>query len=436
LHRRLTNLCTCTRHIGRRTDEGIGHRVASLLLVFALLFSAVAPASLLAKPQPTDLVDARTATQLGLQLEALPDVAMKSGVLVTEDGQILWERAADERRSIASITKIMTAIIIFEQEDLEREVTIPAEVARVSYASLFMQPGVKVGMEHLLNAMLVRSGNDAAMALAVHVAGSEEAFVEMMNAKAAELGLKNTRFSNPHGLDLAGQNQYSSAHDVAVLARYAMTKPEFREIVAKPSVTVDTGRGTETLENTNLLLGQYEGVTGVKTGWTNSAGYCVVDSAERDGYTLYAVVLGTNQEQQRFRDARELLDWGFAHYRSQVLVSEGTVVGQASVIDYLDMTVDAQVAEDRIQPIFDIVGPVKRDVTVSSVKAPLRKGDRVGIATFTQDGNIIATVPLVAAVDVAAPNVFERIGIFAVRLWRKAFGGQLVAPPVSSPAVS
>lgn len=413
-------------------------RAVAVLLAAVMLASVLVPGVASAVQLPGDRADGKSASALGLQLEAFPDVKMKSGMLVAEDGRVLWTRSPDERRSVASLTKIMTAIVVLEQEGLDSKVTIPPDVAGVSFASLFMRPGVQVDIGHLLNALLVRSGNDAATALAVHVAGSQEAFVAMMNDKAAELGLKNTMFTTPHGLDMGeqGLRQYSSANDMAVLARYAMTKPEFRRIVAQPEVTVFNGQGEHLLENTNLLLKSYDGITGVKTGWTNKAGYCVIDSAERDGYTLYAVVLGSPSEQQRFQDARELLDWGFAHYRSQVLVSEGTVVGRSSVVDYLDVTVPAAVAEDRVVPVFDIAGQIKRDVTISSVKAPIRAGDRVGIVTFTQGDDVIATVPLLAAADVRAPNPFERFGIAVVRVWRKVFGGQLVAPPVTSAAVS
>ena len=422
-----------THRIG--IDRGRDKQLMSIIVVALLTLSLVFPGSLAsAKPLATDRAYGRTSVELGLQLEAMPDVAMKAGMLVTDDGKVLWTREPDQRRAIASITKIMTAVIIMEQEDLGREVVIPRDVASVGYSSLYTRPGERVAIEHLMNAMLVRSGNDAATALAVHVAGSVDEFVAMMNDKASELGLKDTNFTNPHGLD-AG-DQYSTADDLAVLSRYAMTKPEFRRIVAQERVSVPTVAGTQVLEATNLLMGRYEGSTGVKTGWTDKAGYCVINSAQREGFELYAVVLGAANEAQRFKDARELLDWGFAHYRPQQLVSAGTVVAQAPVVDFLDVTVGAQVAEDRVESIFDIAGPVSRSVTVSAVKAPVRQGDRIGIATFTQGDQIIATVPLVASADVDAPGLFSRAAIAIIRTWRKFAGGQMTAPPVTAPAVS
>lgn len=422
-------------HIGSMVPLDKSARALRLLVAGLLCLSLVGTtAPGLASPAPTDTAEGRTAKELGIRLDAMPDVKMKAGVLMTSDGRILWARKPSNHRSIASITKIMTAVVAMEEGDLAEKVKIPKAARRVGESTSYLEAGDTLTLSELLEALLVKSGNDAAYAIAIHVAGSEEEFVKLMNAKAAELGLTNTRFTNSHGLDEG--DQYSSAADVGVLSRYAMTKPEFRRIVAQKKAVVATSGRRIDVENTNLLIGNYEGANGVKTGWTDRAGYSVVDSAKRGDVELYAVILGTGTELQRFRDARELLDWGFAHYRPQQLVSAGTVVAEAPVADYLDETVGAQVADDQLVTVFDLYGPIKRTVKVTSVKAPVEKGDRVGVATFTQDGKIIATVPLVAATDVEAPNIFHRMGIGTVRLWRRVFGGQLVAPPVTASAVS
>lgn len=419
--------------IGRVQDKRL--RVTSLLLAVAVAASAIVPnTAALAKPSPRDTADGRTASQLDIRLDAMPDVKMKSGVLMTSDGRVLWARNEKAHRSIASITKIMTAVVAMEEGQLAEKVVIPAQARRVGESTSYLEAGDEIALGELLEALLVKSGNDAAYSIAIHVAGSEDAFVELMNAKASELGLKNTRFTNSHGLDHG--DQYSSAYDMGVLARYAMTKPEFRRIVAQKTAGIVTNGRTMKVENTNLLLGNYDGANGVKTGWTNRAGYCVIDSAKRGPVELYAVVLGTGSELQRFRDARELLDWGFAHYRPQQLISAGTVVAEAPVVDYLDRTVGAKVAVDESIVVFDLFGPITRTVKVASVKAPVKPGQRVGVATFTQADRVVATVPLVAAGEVPKPNIFQRVGIGATRLWRRVFGGQLVAPPVTSSAVS
>ncbi len=285
---------------------------------------------------------------------------------------------------MASITKVMTAIVALEHGDPNAVVTIPRASGQVGESTAFLRPGEKLPMSQVLEALLVKSGNDAAVAVALNVAGSEEAFVKLMNEKAAELGLNGTHFTNTHGLDAPGH--YTTAADLAVLGRYAMTNPTFREIVGMKSVVIGSGKRKETLQSTDLLIGNYAGAIGIKTGFTDKAGYSVLSAAERDGVTLYAVVLGTASELQRFREARELLDWGFAHYRPQLLATAGTVVAEATVTDYLDQKVPAAISRDETVTVLDVGGPIVRTVTVSALPAPIKRGQTVGVATFTQAG--------------------------------------------------
>ena len=196
-------------------------------------------------------------------------------------------------------------------------------------------------------------------------------------------------------------------------------------------VTIGSGKRSERLQSTDLLIGNYTGAIGIKTGFTNGAGYSVLSAAERDGLTLYAVVLDTDSELQRFREARELLDWGFAHYRAQQLGVAGTVVAEAPVTDYLDRRVQAAISQDTTVSVLDVLGPITRTVRVGSVAAPVDKGETVGVATFTQDGKTIARIPLVATEAVKRPNPLSRLWIGTVRAWRKVFGGP---PPYAVPA--
>jgi len=371
------------------------------------------------------------AKTLGVPKAAMPNVSMKAGALVTHDGRILWSRDLAEKRSIASITKVMTAVVAMENSQPDDIVTVPKDSVRVGESTSFLRAGERLAMSEILEALLVKSGNDAAVAIAEHVSGSEDAFVVLMNAKAAELGLTQTRFANAHGLDEKGQ--HSSARDLAVLARYAMTKPEFREIVRKKSARIGTGARAEKVENTNLLIGNYQGANGVKTGWTSKAGYSVIDSAQRGRIELYAVVLGSRGEVARFRDATELLDFGFAHFREQRLASAGTVIGEAPVADYLDVAVPAAVSQNTTIAVFDLSGPITRSVTVSAVRAPVKAGQRVGVATFTQRGETIASVPLVAVEAVPEPTTLQRVGIALVRAWRRLTGA---AGPTATPTAT
>lgn len=394
---------------------------SSVAAIAVTVVLALAPVPAHAQVLASDRVDGRTAAELGIPKAAMPDVRMAAGVLVTEDGRVLWSRRATDRRAIASITKLMTAVLAIENGELDDLVTVTGASKTVGESTSFLRVGEKLPMSEVLEASLVKSGNDAAIALAIHVAGSEDAFVDMMNAKARELGLSRTRFANPHGLDASGH--YSSASDVAVLSRYAMGKPEIRKIVGQKTATIGRGSRSEKVMNTNLLIGNYTGANGVKTGWTSKAGYCVVDSAKRGDIELYAVVLGTTNETQRFRDAVELLDFGFAHYRPQRVSTKDTIVAEAPVRDYLDRLVPVAMSTDSTVAVFDVSGTITRKVTVSAVDAPVAKGEKIGVATFTQADRIIASVPLVAAEEVRKPSLPARVFIAAARAWRWITGG-------------
>jgi serine-type D-Ala-D-Ala carboxypeptidase (penicillin-binding protein 5/6) len=389
-----------------------------VVLTLTLFFSqglAPAYAAILA----SDSVDGVPVSQLGAIRQAMPDVKLKAGVLVDGDGRVLWSRQPDADRSMASLTKIMTAVVALENTQLTDTVLVPRAATRVGESTSFLRAGDKLSMQELLEALLVKSGNDASVAIALHVSGDTDAFVALMNKKAVELGLTSTHFTNPHGLDEPGH--HTSARDLGVLARYAMSKPGFRSIVGMKSVTIGAGRRKETLPSTNVLIGNYQGISGIKTGFTKDAGYCVINSAERNDIELYAVVLGTATESARFRDARELLDWGFAHYRPQSLATSGTVLAEAPVSDYLDVTVPAAVSADSTVPILDLNGPITRTVTVAAVRAPVKAGQHVGVATFSQNGRLIASLPLISTQDVRRPNPLLRVWIAIVRAWRVVF---------------
>lgn len=372
-----------------------------------------------------DMLDGKTPQELGVTKGALPEVSMPAGALVTSDGRVLWSRNASDRRAMASLTKIMTAVVAMENSTPDEVVKVPADASAVGESTSFLVPGDTIRMSELLEGLLVKSGNDAAVTIAEHVAGDEAAFVAMMNKKAKELGLEDTHFANSHGLDEKGH--YTSASDLAVMARYAMTKPEFRSIVGKKRATVSSRQHKHVVDSTNLLLMTYTGANGVKTGWTSDAGQCLIGSAQRNGVELYAVVLGTGSEAQRFAQTRELLDWGFAHYRPQRLASRGTVLGSSAVVDYIDTTINGVVSRDETRAVYDLAGPITRKVSMADQRAPVRKGQRVGVATFTQGDTIVATVPLVATTAVDKPNIFERAWIGTVRIWLRLSGRPLHA---------
>ncbi len=301
---------------------------------------------------------------------------------------------------------------------------ISSRATGIGEAAARLVPGATYPVRTLLEAMLVRSGNDAAVALGEHVAGDLETFIELMNAKAREIGLLDTAFVNPHGLDAEGH--YTSARDLATLARLALRDAEFRRMVSLESVTIQAVGGPSVLENSNLLLGTLEGVTGVKTGWTSRAGYCLVGSAEREDIELVAVILGTGNETDRFREAGLLLEWGFAHYRQERLNETGESLGRVPVADYLDVDVEVVAELPATVPVFDIDGEIVRRVDLpEGVSAPVRAGDRIGTLSFVQGERLLAQVPLVAADDVRRPSPLKRLQIAFVRTWRAVFGSPL-----------
>jgi D-alanyl-D-alanine carboxypeptidase (penicillin-binding protein 5/6) len=359
-----------------------------------------------------------------------PEVTMPSGILRTMDGRTLWSRDPDAQRAMASTTKIMTALVVLEHAEMSDVVTVSRDAAGVGEAEIDLRPGQEITVGMLLEGMLVRSGNDAAIALAEHVGGSLDGFAVMMNQKAADLGLSHSSFVNPHGLDEPGH--YSSAQDLATLSTLAMSDPRFAEMVSQPSVMVDDGQGGAKLyESSNKLLGTYEGANGVKTGWTNKAGYCLVASAQRDDIGLVAVVLGTDSEDERFDEARVLLDWGYEHYRPIEVAAAETTAALVPVTDYLDRTVPAVVGESVTVPVFDLDGEISASAdVVQEVEAPVLAGQRLGTLTVRQGERLLAQVPIVAVRDVAAPDTWERIEIWFTRIWRSVFGGQLQAPAV------
>jgi len=357
---------------------------------------------------------------------AVPDVEMPSGILMTSAGFVLWERDADSERAMASTTKMMTALIAIENAQMSDVVTITIAAAKIGESAIPLAAGDTVTVEELLEATLVHSANNAAFALAEYVGGDSVAFVKMMNARAAELGLTHTHFTNPHGLDQEGH--HTSARDLAILARTAMANERFAALAGTDSVTIRS----QTYENTNTLIGSYEGATGVKTGFTGDAGYCVVASAQRNGVGLLAVVLGAETEAERFDDAESLLDWGFEHYATARLVTVESTAALVPVSNYLDQTVAAVVAETVAIPVFDLGGTITTDVNVpEEVAAPVQAGDQLGTLTVMQGTTVLAEVPLVAAAAIEKPDTVTAMKIWFTRLWRGVFGGTVQANAVA-----
>ena len=310
----------------------------------------------------------------------------RSAILVDADsGRVLYEQNADERMLIASITKIMTAVVALENGKTTDTYTVTDE-DMAEGSSMYLAVGETLTLEELLYGLMLSSGNDAALAVAHCVSGTVEDFVAEMNAKAEELGMRNTSFANPNGLD--HENHYSTARDMAVLTAYALQNAAFARIVSTKSITI----GTRTLTNHNKLLSQYEGCIGVKTGYTKAAGRTLVSAAWRAGQTLVAVTLSDGNDWQ---DHASLLDYGFAAYPDTEVLSAGEAVCAIPVKGATTAAVNLAAGASLWYPLasgeavsFTVDAP-------SAVTAPLPAGTVVGSVTASLDGAVIGEVPLV-----------------------------------------
>ena len=253
--------------------------------------------------------------------EAALSLSARSAVLIDADsGNILYSKNHTEIMEMASTTKIMTALVAAESSDLKRTVKVTPEAVGVEGSSIYLHEGERITMEELLYSLLLQSANDAATAIAIAVAGSVEAFADMMNERACEMGLEDTHFTNPHGLN--DEEHYTTAYELAIITAHALSNDTVREIVStyKKAIPIDSDCNPRILVNHNKMLRLYDGAIGVKTGFTKRAGRCLVSAAERDGLTLIAVTLNAPDDWQ---DHTKMLDFGFESYESLLVAEVG-----------------------------------------------------------------------------------------------------------------
>ena len=339
---------------------------------------------------------------------APPSIAAPSALLTTMDGTPLWSRAPMSRRAVASTIKMLNAIVVRDSVNLTEVATVARKASDINNGDVHLLPGQKSTVRQLLEMMLVASANDAAEAVAIHIAGTEKRYVALMNAKAKELGLTHTVAADPHGLS---ERERSTAADLAVLARTVMADPVLRSIVAKKSVlVVRPHRVTRTYKSTNLLFGHYSGIEGVKTGYTSRSMFCFVSAAKRGDVELLGVVLGAKTLSQRFAQMRTLLDWGFAHCHMRLLVSADTTMGVVTVEGESPQSVTVHAARETSAALFDEGGPLETTVTLpTSVAGPVVRGQQLGTVQVSRGGVLLVTVPLLADADLVGQTVSQRI---------------------------
>ena len=337
---------------------------------------------------------------------AASDRAAGAVLMDAESGRVLYGHDAHKPRLIASTTKLMTALVAVERAgDLDETVTVKGEWLGSEGSSIYLKAGEEITLRGLLYGLLLQSGNDAAMVIACHTAGSVEEFVELMNRRAAELGMKDSSFANPSGLD--HENHYSTPYDMALLARACLDNSTVAELCATKSVTV----GTRTFVNHNKLLWRCEGCVGMKTGFTEKAGRTLVSAAVRDGQTLICVTLNDGDD---WNDHRKLLDYGFRTYPRQVLCRAGEVLGAVAVEGSLIPTMPVAAKGELGYPLKAGEQLVPEVELLRSATAPLPPGVQLGELRWRLDGEVVAQMPLVsqgnAGLDLREPLTFlERL---------------------------
>jgi D-alanyl-D-alanine carboxypeptidase (penicillin-binding protein 5/6) len=324
-------------------------------------------------------------------------------------GEVLARSHDRERLPIASITKLMTVLVALEHARLHDVVTVSRRAAEVGESSIYLQKGERITVRDLVEAALIQSANDAAVALAEHVGGSQGAFVAMMNAEARKLGLRDTHFANPDGLD--APDHYSSAHDVTRLARIAMKNPVIRGVVRRSAATISGGR---LLTTWNDLLGRFPGVFGVKTGHTRAAGWSEGAAARAHGVTVYATLLGGETREGRNADLEALLAWGISRYRTVRLIRPERVYATAAVpYGRRPLALVASGRETRLVRVDRTL--VERVVAPSAVSLPVLKGQILGEVRVYLGSKVVASRPLVAARSIRKPGLVGRSEWYAGR---------------------
>ena len=390
-------------------------KTVTFILVFALCFASGSSALAVNIASECDISDideaidtSATVSVVGEQLE----INAHSAVLIEQkSGTVLYEMNADEALPLASITKIMSLLLIMETIDkgnlsLDESITVSEHAASMGGSQIWLEENEVMTVDDLLKAAVIASANDATVALAEKVSGSEEGFVAAMNKKASELGMNSTHFMNATGLDADGH--ISTAHDVAVMSAELIS----HELIKKYStVWMDSLRSGETeLVNTNKLVRFYEGTTGLKTGTTDAAGYCLSATAERDGLSLVAVIMAGNTSNDRFNGAKKLLDYGFANYTVKKVKPELSKTAAPVKDGYSSSVSLAATEEYEVLMLKSDTGDiVQKTVLNKDIKAPVKKGDKLGVIEIYCGNELSGTVNITAADTVERKTFF---GIF------------------------
>jgi len=323
-------------------------------------------------------------------------------VMDSQSGRILFERNSRNVVPMASTTKIMTAIIAIENCNLNDIVTVSKRASSIHGSTVGLKYGQKITMEELLYGLMLRSGNDCAIAIAEHISGSVEKFAELMNSKAFDIGAFNTHFSTPHGLDSDGH--FTTAYDLALITRYAFNSPVFSRIVGSKEVTIKGYNGEKTFRNTNKLLWMMDGADGVKTGFTGKAGKCLVSSTTRDDRRIICVTLDSHD---RWNDSKNLIEYGFKKYNNNLIIQSSDFICNIPVTNGKKTYIKAGFENSFTIPLSD---EEKNNIIYKkhippSIEAPIYKNQQIGKLVLYHNNKEILSIPYKAMEDVEPSEI-------------------------------
>ncbi len=384
-------------------------KIIAVAIVLTLLFS---PGGALALAAPEAPPEEKEATEDKSARPALETTAESAVIMEAHTGQVLFAKEQDKELPMASITKIMTLLLAVEAVEkgkfkLTDRVVTSENAWEMGGSQIYLEPGEEMSLEEILLAVAVGSANDASVALAEHIAGTEEVFVQAMNQRVKELGLKHTHFANCTGLPARGH--YTSAYDMAVILKECLKYPLFKKLSSV--YEYDLRGGKFKLWNTNKLLKWYPVVDVGKTGWTNEAKYCLASSGEKDGLRLIVVVLGTSEPKSHFRESIKLYKYGFARYKALIMAEKGASVKSVKVGKGVVNQVNAVTAErvTVVTPKGEEQGFTTRLELPEQVTAPVAKGQQLGVYRVFKNGREVQSVPLVAGHDVPKATLWQQI---------------------------
>ena len=326
-----------------------------------------------------------------LRCFAVETSAHSAVIIEARYGNVLYEKNAHERATMASTTKIMTALCAIEEGDMNRKIKVHDSAVGVEGSSMYLTRGEEITLRELVYGLMLSSGNDAAVAIACAVSGSVEDFAKLMNDKAERIGAKNTQFKNPNGLDEEGH--YTTAYDLAKIAAHAMKNEEFRKIVSTYQTTVSGPDGKRYLTNHNKLLKMMDGCIGVKTGFTKKSGRCLVSACERDGMEVVAVTLNAPDD---WNDHMAMTNYAYTRLCAKTVAQKGESFGYVGVKKGTSNRVEAVCADTFWVPASDDVRYVSVYEMPKSITAPVKKGSKVGTLKVYMDSEVVASVPIVA----------------------------------------